>query len=74
MEALFRIVSDWRVSLLQVIEVFDLCLIIVGFVFNIVWYLYMVHHLRNWFSVVSSLAVAFRVGLNSNEVSNMKLH
>ncbi|XP_072031587.1 uncharacterized protein [Amphiura filiformis] len=71
LEVLFRIVSDWRVSLLQVIEVFDLALIVVAFVFNIVWYFYMDNHLRNWFSVVSGLAVAFRVGLNSNETKRV---
>ena len=68
-EVVFRVISDWRLILLQAIEVFDLCLILVAFISNVLWYGPSLEHYQGWCAVISGLAVAFRVGLNSNEVS-----
>ena len=66
MEACLRVLSDWRI-LKEVIEALDIVLILIALVANVLWYL--PSDYQQIFDVIGGLAVTFRVGLNSAQVS-----
>ncbi|XP_033628075.1 uncharacterized protein LOC117290662 [Asterias rubens] len=69
-EACLRVFSDWRI-LKEAIEVFDIILIVIALIANILWYAS--DSYQQLFDVIGGLVVTLRIGLNSAQTKKAVL-